>query len=65
MCGVTRNALNSKRKSRTASRIKSNLVWGVTRIAFDRKGEALEKILMKQMEFNLIIMALHLFEKSV
>ena len=43
----------------------SNLVCGVTRIAFDRKGEALETILMEQMELNVKIMALHLFEYSV
>ena len=43
----------------------SNLVWGVTRITFDRKGEALETTLMEQMELNVKLMALHLFELSV
>ena len=40
----------------------SNLVCGVTRISFDRKGEALETPFMEQMELNVKLMALHLFE---
>ena len=40
----------------------TNLVCGVTRLAFDREGEALETPLMEQMTLNVIIMALHLFE---